>query len=123
MKSLWELGVISDDSPEALTIFLKNDTWIEPGAIGEIFGSEDEFSLKVLELYLSSIDFSGGDILAALKLFLSKFELPGEGQKVERILEAFSKKFVIDNVGLYTEDAAYLFSFLLMMIHTNIHNP
>lgn len=49
--------------------------------------------------------------------------MPGEGQKVERILEHFSKKYSEENPEKYTADGAYLLSFLLMMLHTNVYNP
>ena len=58
-----------------------------------------------------------------MRYFLSLFEMPGEGQKVERILENFSKKYADENSNLYTADGAYLLSFLLMMLHTNVYNP
>jgi brefeldin A-inhibited guanine nucleotide-exchange protein len=123
LKLLQDLKVIRDESPDALAEFLKNDKRVSHFMIGEIFGQEEEFYLKVLESYLNSINYAGTEILPALKHFLSLFELPGEGQKVERILEAFSKKLSDDNPELYTADGAYLFSFLLMMLHTNTHNP
>ena len=63
-------------------------------------------------------------MLEAMRYFLSLFEMPGEGQKVERILEQYSKKFTEENPQLnYTADGAYMLSFLLMMIHTNVYNP
>lgn len=76
----------------------------------------------MLEIYLEKLDLKDQTILESLRYFLSLFEMPGEGQKVERILELFSKKYVKDN-AIYTEDGAYLLSFLLMMLHTNVYNP
>ena len=122
MKLLKELGVIKE-GVEPLAIFLREDKRVSHSVIGEIFGGEDEFNLSVLEHFLSLLSFSDLSILEALKYFLSLFELPGEGQKVERILENFAKKYADDNPGLYTTDAAHLLSFLLMMLHTNAHNP
>ena len=51
-----------------------------------------------------------------MREYLSYFEMPGEGQKVERILEYFSKKYANVNQDKYTEDGAYLLSFLIMML-------
>lgn len=42
---------------------------------------------------------------------------------MERILENFSKKYSEENPNVYTADGAYLLSFLLMMLHTNVYNP
>jgi brefeldin A-inhibited guanine nucleotide-exchange protein len=58
-----------------------------------------------------------------MRYFLALFELPGEGQKVERILEKFAQKFSEDNIKEYDSDGAYLCSFLLLMLHTNVYNP
>lgn len=122
LKKLRELEFI-DDSAESLANFLTNDVRVAQSQIGEVFGGEDEFSLKVLDCFLENIDFTGLDILQSLKLFLSKFELPGEGQKIERILDAFSKRVATQNSDVYSLDASFQLSFLLMMIHTDTYNP
>lgn len=62
-------------------------------------------------------------ILEAMWYYLNLFEMPGEGQKVERILEYFSKKYSNDNSEEYDNDGAYLLSFLILMLHTNVYNP
>lgn len=96
--------------------FLWKDKRVSLFVKGEIFGGEEEFNLKVLELYLQKFNFKDKTILECMRDFLSYFEMPGEGQKVERILEYFSKKFAIENSENYTEDGAYLLSFLMMML-------
>ena len=122
IKALQDLKIIRDDSPEAISEFIRTDKRVAQTIIGEIFGNDDDFSINVLSDFLKNTSFKSMSILQALKHFLSLFELPGEGQKVERILEAFSKQYAVENSEL-TEDAAYLLSFLLMMCHTSIHNP
>jgi brefeldin A-inhibited guanine nucleotide-exchange protein len=122
LQVLRELKIVKDDSPESLAEFLRTDKRVSQTIIGELFGNDDDFNLKVLSEFLRNTNFKGMNILEALKHFLSLFELPKEGQKVERILESFSKQYAEDNSDL-TEDAAYLLSFLLMMCHTSLHNP
>jgi brefeldin A-inhibited guanine nucleotide-exchange protein len=121
MKALKELGVIKE-GPENMAEFLATDKRCSHFVIGEIFGGEDDFNLQVLDLYLEKLNFKNITVLEALRFFLSLFELPGEGQKVERILDCFSKKYSADNPEL-TSDAAHLLSVLLMMLHTNTYNP
>ena len=41
-----------------------------------------------------AIDFTGLDLVEALRRYLSKFKLPGEAQKIDRIIETFSKGLV-----------------------------
>lgn len=60
-------------------MFLKNDKRILPFVIGEIFGGDEDFNLKVLEIYLGSLSFKDISILEAMRYFLSLFEMPGEG--------------------------------------------
>lgn len=122
VRLLKELGVIKD-GPEAMARFLREDKRVGPFMIGEIFGDPEDFNTVVRETYLDSLAFAGLSVLEALKYYLSLFELPGESQKVERILESFAKKYTTDNPDDYTQDATHLMSFLLMMLHTNIHNP
>ena len=81
----------------------------------------------------------------ALRLFLSKFRLPGEAQKIDRIMEAvhifislsfhetilifffleqFAKHYCAQNKDCFPhEDVAYMLSFSLIMLNTDLHNP
>jgi brefeldin A-inhibited guanine nucleotide-exchange protein len=122
LKVLVDLRIIREESPEALSEFLRTDKRVSQVIIGEVLGGDEEFNLAVLSDFMKNIGMGGKTILQALKHTLSLFELPGEGQKVERILEYFSKQYAIDNPELH-EDAAYLLSFLLMMCHTSLYNP
>ena len=122
LKMLKELGIVKE-GPESLANFLKNDKRVSQSAIGEIFGGDEDFNLKVLEIFLDSLNFRGKSVLDSLKEFLRMFELPGESQKVERILENFAIKYVKDNPEDLNQDAVHLLSFSFMMLHTNIHNP
>lgn len=119
---LRELGIV-DETAESLARFLKNDERVVQTRIGEVFGGDDEFSFKVLDCFLDLLDFKDKSILEAMKYFLSLFELPKEGQKIERILEAFSKKLAEANPEKYDADGSFQLSFLLMMIHTDTYNP
>ena len=121
IRKLKELGVIKE-GPENMADFLRNDKRCSHFMIGEIFGGEEDFNLKVLDLYLKKLDFKGISTLEALRFFLSLFEFPGEGQKVERILGMFAEKYSDDNENM-TQDGAHLLSFLLMMLHTNVYSP
>jgi hypothetical protein len=50
------------------------------------------------------------------------FRLPGESQKIDRLVEAFSKRFSANNPGLVKPDAAYLLSFAAIMLNTDLHD-
>ena len=65
----------------------------------------------VLTLFVSKMNFVGGGICDAMRQFLLKFDLPGEGQKIERILQKFIDKFTVDCEGVVDMDAGYLLAY------------
>nr|CAD1822467.1 unnamed protein product [Ananas comosus var. bracteatus] len=60
---------------------------------------------------------------AALRLFLETFRLPGESQKIQRILEAFAERYYEQSPQvLANKDAALLLSYSLILLNTDQHN-
>ena len=50
--------------------------------------------------------------------------MPGEAQKVDRIMQAFAAALYRDAPGPFVDaDAAYVCAFSLMMLNTDLHNP
>ena len=61
-----------------------------------------------------------------IRKLLKYFTIPGESQVVERIIDCFSKIFYEQNreENIYHHsDSVFSFSYLLMMLQTNLHNP
>ena len=55
---------------------------------------------------------------------MTSFQLPGESQKIDRVMEMFSKCYVACNPGsIFNEESAYIFSFSIIMLQTTLHNP
>ena len=55
--------------------------------------------------------------MESLKRMLSGFRLPGEGQKVDRIMEKFGDKFFHDNPESFgSAECIYLLSYATMML-------
>lgn len=70
------------------------------------------------------MDFTDKKFVPSLKILLAGFRLPGEGQKVDRIMEMFGDKYTRDNpetVG--SSECIYLLAYATMMLQTSIHNP
>ena len=62
--------------------------------------------------------------LQALRLIFGALHMPGEAQKVDRIMEAFAAALYRDAPGPFVDaDAAYVCAFSLMMLNTDLHNP
>lgn len=74
--------------------------------------------------YIGSIEFVGMSLDDALRLFLSGFRLPGEAQKIDRLMEKFAEKFCAQNPGVFKNaDTAYVLSYSIIMLNTDLHNP
>ena len=55
---------------------------------------------------------------------MTSFVLPGENQKIDRVMEMFSECYVTCNPGgIFNEESAYIFSFAIIMLQTTLHNP
>lgn len=84
-----------------------------------------EFHREVLVDFVKSFNFEGENIVAALRMFLASFRLPGEAQQIDRILNTFSLQVYEqcrDRFLMASPDVAYLLSFSLIMLNTDLHN-
>ena len=60
----------------------------------------------------------------AIRQFLESFKLPGEAQKIIRILEAWSRQFYAQCPGIFSgADAVYILAISVIMLNTDKHNP
>uniref|UniRef100_A0A3Q2DLQ1 Cytohesin 4a n=1 Tax=Cyprinodon variegatus TaxID=28743 RepID=A0A3Q2DLQ1_CYPVA len=56
--------------------------------------------------------------------FLWSFRLPGEAQKIDRMMEAFATRYCDCNPGVFqSTDTCYILSFSIIMLNTSLHNP
>ena len=95
----------------------------------------DWFHKEVLTMYCSSFGFENQSLLDNLRMFLAAFRLPGEAQMIDRILQGYSEscgrvceESVNGSLKLFSPDekraadAAYLLSFSIIMLNTDLHN-
>lgn len=74
--------------------------------------------------FIETERFAGLSLEAALRRLLSAFRLPGEAQKIDRIVEKFAERYCVENPGVFPiADAAYLLAFAIIMLNTDAHNP
>ena len=60
---------------------------------------------------------------AALREYLESFRLPGEAQKIYRILDAWSRQFFKQCPGFFkSADAVHVLAFSLVLLNTDRHN-
>jgi hypothetical protein len=92
--------------------------------IGEYLGEPDEFNKAVMAEWLRLDNYSGLGFDDALRMFLAGFKLPGEAQKIDRFMEAFSAEYFRANPGVFNEqDTAYTLAFSVIMLNTDHFNP
>ncbi|KAA8546194.1 hypothetical protein F0562_020912 [Nyssa sinensis] len=110
-------------SPEAVASFLKNTAGLNETMIGDYLGEREEFSLKVMHVYIDSFNFEGMDFGEAIRFFLRGFRLPGEAQKIDRIMEKFAERYCKCNPNSFTSaDTAYVLAYSAIMLNTDAHN-
>lgn len=122
---LKKVGIVTkEDEVRDITNFLKTSFGLNKEKTGEYLGENLEIPLKVLDLYASTFNFQGLHIIDSIRTFLSGFQLPGEGQKIDRIMQKMAEKYYRDNPQEYeTADCAYYLAFAIIMLQTDTHNP
>ncbi|KAA0191358.1 Cytohesin-2 [Fasciolopsis buskii] len=57
--------------------------------------------MQVLDAFTNLHNFRDQDFLQALRRFLLSFQLPGESQKIDRILTSFAERYVSHNPSIF----------------------
>ncbi|KAG2488975.1 hypothetical protein HYH03_012417 [Edaphochlamys debaryana] len=103
--------------------FLRTCPGLNKTTIGELLGDPDPFYLQVLEAYTIGFDFGHLKFDSALRMFLESFRLPGEAQKIDRIINAFGRHYFSANEDVFRcADAAYVLAYSVIMLNTDQHN-
>lgn len=109
--------------PQSVACFFRYTAGLDKNLVGDFLGNHDEFCVQVLREFAWTFDFEGMNLDTALRLFLETFRLPGESQKIQRVLEAFSERYFEQSPHiLANKDAALLLSYSLIMLNTDQHN-
>ncbi|KAK9126112.1 hypothetical protein Scep_014958 [Stephania cephalantha] len=109
--------------PQSVACFFRYTAGLDKNLVGDFLGNHDEFCVQVLHEFAGTFDFQDMNLDTALRLFLETFRLPGESQKIQRVLEAFSERYYDQSQQiLANKDAALLLSYSLIMLNTDQHN-
>lgn len=113
-----------NDTPEDIAKFLLEEGGLSKTMIGDYLGENKEPMLSVLQHFVDLQNFRDLLLVDALREFLWSFRLPGEAQKIDRMMESFAKKYCDQNEGVFTStDTCYVLSFSIIMLNTSLHNP
>lgn len=116
------LGPTIDD----IAKWLIDDERLDKTQVGDFLGDNDDQSKAVMCAYIDAKDFGGMEIVAALRFFLEGFRLPGEAQKIDRLMEKFASRYCECNPNnpLFTSaDTVYVLAFSVIMLTTDLHSP
>uniref|UniRef100_A0A803P114 SEC7 domain-containing protein n=1 Tax=Cannabis sativa TaxID=3483 RepID=A0A803P114_CANSA len=109
--------------PQSVACFFRYTAGLDKNLVGDFLGNHDDFCVQVLHEFAWTFDFQDMNLDTALRLFLETFRLPGESQKIQRVLEAFSERYYEQSpLILANKDAALLLSYSLIMLNTDQHN-
>jgi brefeldin A-inhibited guanine nucleotide-exchange protein len=111
-----------------VTAFLRiHHDVLDEVSIGDYLGEGDsDFKLQVRLTYIRAMAFVGMTFEGALRHFLTAggFRLPGEAQKIERLVEAFAQTYWSDNPEAFScADTAMILAYSTIMLNTDLHSP
>ena len=116
-------------SPASVAKFLfQTESGLSKEKIGEYLGNlQSPFAMKVLNCFLQEFNFSGQRVDKSMRKLLERVRVPGEAQKIERIMEEFGKRYVKCNPSfaskLKSADSIVTLSFAIMLLNTDLHTP
>ncbi|CAL8352996.1 unnamed protein product [Boreogadus saida] len=109
---------------KSIAEFLYREEGLNKTAIGEFLGEREELHLQTLKAFVELHQFSNLNLVQALRQFLWSFRLPGEAQKIDRMMEAFATRYCNCNAPVFqSSDTCYILSFAIIMLNTSLHNP
>jgi len=121
----WCANNNKDFAEETAKFFYEEKNNLNLESVGDYLGTGEEDNKKVLESFVKQFNFKEKDYLESLREFLGSFRLPGEGQKVGRLVESFGSRYYEHNTNnnINHADAALILAFATVGLNTNLHNP
>ncbi|KAK7489018.1 hypothetical protein BaRGS_00019679, partial [Batillaria attramentaria] len=122
---LQEQGMLGRSADDIAEFFHAEDR-LDKTAIGDFLGENEKLNKEVMYAYVDQMDFVEMPIVSALRKFLDGFRLPGESQKIDRLMEKFASRFCEcnPNTELFASaDTAYVLAFSIIMLTTDLHSP
>ncbi|MEQ2294180.1 Brefeldin A-inhibited guanine nucleotide-exchange protein 2 [Ameca splendens] len=125
VQYLQDQGMLGSTA-EDIGQFLHQEDRLDTTQVGEFLGENTKFNKEVMYCYVDQLDFCGRDFVSALRMFLEGFRLPGEAQKIDRLMEKFAARYLECNQGqtlFASADTAYVLAYSIIMLTTDLHSP
>lgn len=121
---LQEQGMLGTTS-EDIARFFHTEERLDKTAIGDFLGENEKFNKEVMYAYVDQMAFQSMDMVSGLRKFLEGFRLPGEAQKIDRLMEKFAARFCECNASselFASADTAYVLAYSIIMLTTDLHS-
>ncbi|XP_057686488.1 brefeldin A-inhibited guanine nucleotide-exchange protein 2 isoform X3 [Corythoichthys intestinalis] len=125
IQYLQDQGMLGS-SVDNIAQFLHQEDRLDTTQVGEFLGENIKLNKEVMYCYVDQLDFCGRDFVSALRAFLEGFRLPGEAQKIDRLMEKFAARYLECNQGqtlFASADTAYVLAYSIIMLTTDLHSP
>ncbi|KAK3116433.1 guanine nucleotide exchange protein for ADP-robosylation factor [Teratosphaeriaceae sp. CCFEE 6253] len=123
IKLLISDGFIPSSSPTDIAHFMLNTERINKKSLGEFLGEGDEENIRIMHAFVDQMDFTRTRFVDALRRFLQSFRLPGEAQKIDRLMLKFAERYLAGNPAAFANaDTAYVLSYSVIMLNTDQHS-
>ncbi|XP_064114341.1 IQ motif and SEC7 domain-containing protein 1-like isoform X3 [Macrobrachium nipponense] len=115
-----------ENSSQAVAKFLLTRKGLSKQMIGEYLGNlQNNFNMAVLECFAQEIDLSGMQVDVALRKFQTHFRMPGEAQKIERLVQVFAQRYCQCNRDIVAKlrdpETIFVMAFAIIMLNTDLH--
>ncbi|PIK46914.1 putative brefeldin A-inhibited guanine nucleotide-exchange protein 1-like [Apostichopus japonicus] len=124
LQFLQEQGLLGKMADEVAAFFHKDER-LDKTVIGDYMGENTKFNKEVMYCYVDQVEFTDKDFVTALRLFLAGFRLPGEAQKIDRMMEKFASRYIDSNSTqaiFASADAAYVLAYSIILLTTDLHS-
>ncbi|TIA21698.1 hypothetical protein D6C81_03730 [Aureobasidium pullulans] len=123
VKVLIAGGFIASDSPQDIAQFLITNERLDKKALGEYLGEGEPENIAIMHAFVDSMNFTKTRFVDALRTFLQSFRLPGEAQKIDRLMLKFAERYTGGNPNAFANaDTAYVLAYSVVMLNTDQHS-
>ncbi|KAI9268770.1 hypothetical protein BY458DRAFT_511027 [Sporodiniella umbellata] len=107
----------------ALKLWDEDETFVQREKIAEWLGQSKLLNANALNQYMSFFDFQTMRIDSSFRKMCSKLYFRAEAQQIDRILEAFAKRYWECNPKsiLKNSDTVYAIVYSLLLLNTDLH--
>jgi brefeldin A-inhibited guanine nucleotide-exchange protein len=123
VKVLIADGFIASNSPQDIAQFLITNDRLDKKALGEYLGEGEPENIAIMHAFVDSMNFTKTRFVDALRNFLQSFRLPGEAQKIDRLMLKFAERYTGGNPNAFANaDTAYVLAYSVVMLNTDQHS-